>query len=366
MKKSAIYILLSLFLTLTVIWIVKNGFVREPENPQYESSPMITDNIWDQHLPQSIEERIFREPLERVHRISLEEHGIFKASSLATDEKDYLAIYDYGYHQVFLFDINDNYSVRTLGDGPGRGPREFINPTDLAFDEEGNLWVADPKLARISGYTPGDKLIKNLNPDKVLPFRIVARKSDLIILAGSSASGGTIFQYDFEGRHMRTFERSSTKNQANSLLTSGDLAVSSGNVYYALSNVGIIRKYDADMNLVYSRGTIEPVEPARVESIDLPILGDAVGHRIAEDSKIASLDVAATEDYLYVLFSGTKYGAYFLLDVYNPLNGNYLFSYELDYPAGRIVVLKGILWVYDYIDRVPHLSGYRLPSLTDS
>lgn len=295
-----------------------------------------------------------------IHRISLEKNEIFRSGILTTDQNRYLALYDYGHHQVFLFDSWNNYAISTIGDGAGKGPREFINPTDLTFDTNGILWIADPKLARISSFYTDDKLISIFNPEKVSPFRMVARNTDLIILASSSTIGGIFFQYDYDGRFVRTFEQSTTTSIANSLLSEGNIAASQDEIYYSLRHAGIIRKYDANLNLAYSRSTIDPVEPAQVETVALPILGDAVGHRVVKDSRVAALDIAATEEHLYVLFSGTEYAAYFYLDVYDLQSGDYLLTHRLEHPASNIAILNDVVWVKDYVDSVPHLSGYRL------
>lgn len=361
MKK--LIVLLSSLLGLLVLgyFLLKNEAVPHATgNSLNIKTAMSTENLWNNAVPQSAEKRVFRTLPDLVHRISLEEHEIFEPTTLTTGLGRYLALYDYGHHQVFLFDTREGYSLRTLGDGSGKGPREFINPTDLAFDGEETLWIADPKLARITGFTAEDELTSNLHLEDVLPFRIAVRESDLIVLAATSTSEGYFFQFDLNGNFIRSIEHLSENTQLNSLLTEGDISASYDEIYYTLRHAGIIRKYDADLNLVYTRGTIDPVEPAQVETVPLPILGDAVGHRIAEDSRVAALDIAATEEYLYVLFSGAEYAAYFYLDVYDLQSGDYLHTHKLEHPANEMAILNDVVWVKEYVDRVPHLSGYRL------
>lgn len=362
MKKSILLYSILLFsvVALSILYVARQ--TSDQSKTQYSTevqSIKDSDNPWRNAEPQIVHDRTYGGKLELVHRIPLEENGIYRPAGLVTDNRRYLAIYDYGIHKIFLIDIENGYTIRTIGDGQGKGPREFVNPTSLGFDINGNIWIADPKQARISQFSINDELISILNMEQVSPFRIAVRQADLIVLATTSTPGGFFHQLNFEGIPIKVFDQLNNKTARTSLLYEGEITEQSEEIYYALRHASIIRKYDANLDLLYSRQTLDVITTPKIESVSLPILGDAVGHRVAQDSEVAALDITASPDKLYILYSGTKYHAYFNIDVYNTTQGDYLYSYQLDHPASELQLMGNTVWVKEFIDQVPYLSGYR-------
>lgn len=64
---------------------------------------------------------------------------------------DYVAVADTGNDCVRVYD-HDGLLISTIG-GPGTDPARFHRPLDVAFDEEGHLWVADSGNHRIQRVT---------------------------------------------------------------------------------------------------------------------------------------------------------------------------------------------------------------------
>lgn len=72
-------------------------------------------------------------------------------------------VYDYGDQAVKAFALDGMLRWRFGRDG--RGPGEFVNPTDLQLDREGRLWIADPATSRVTVVSAGGRLIRTVQTE---------------------------------------------------------------------------------------------------------------------------------------------------------------------------------------------------------
>jgi sugar lactone lactonase YvrE len=63
-------------------------------------------------------------------------------------------------NRIQVFDLDGRFQF-TIGKA-GRGDGEFDQPEDLAFDAEGNLWVADGDNHRVQVFTKDGKFLRKI------------------------------------------------------------------------------------------------------------------------------------------------------------------------------------------------------------
>jgi sugar lactone lactonase YvrE len=78
----------------------------------------------------------------------------------AVSPKRELYVTDQRGNKIEVFDL-DGKHLRTVG-GPGAGPGLFDQPEDLAFDADGNLWVADGDNHRVQVLTPDGRFLREI------------------------------------------------------------------------------------------------------------------------------------------------------------------------------------------------------------
>lgn len=325
---------------------------------EIESTEIIeSKKIFNKIEDQDAKKRVFKGSPELLKRIKLEDHDIFQPSLLSAAPEDYIAFYDYSAHKIVTYNVNMG-AINLLGEGLGGGPKEFRNPLGLMFDGQGNIWVADPKQARLTKWGVNGEILASFSTDKVIPSRLVVTPERIITLSNTIRPKGVFVMYDSLGKKMGSFEKIDSDIRYGSFLIDGYLARGDNNeIFWGSSYYGMIRKYDKSGELLFSRSTIEKITELEFENVNIAGLGK--GFRTSEDSKNAVREMAFKDGNLFVLFSGTKYAAKYL-DVYDSKNGDYKFSFQLDQSTIDMEIQDEKIWVIEYFESTRHLSCYQL------
>lgn len=321
--------------------------------------PLLTSasGSWDRE-PQKSDERIFINQPERLHQINLTELEIFGPMIMRLADDGGIALYDYATSNGYYLPQNNYSSPVAIGDGKGGGPREFVNPTDIAFDNEGNIWIADPRQGRISIWDRDGDLLRTINPAPRQPHRIALSANRCIIFG--SGTDHTLFKItDIDGNKIDTIESIGSDMSGWIFTYEGYLTSYRRGFVYTGLWYGIIRKYTEDGELVYSRGTIDPVGPAEPEHRTIE------GTRVVmapRDAAIATLSNTIANDMLYLLSIDNNDRKTRMIDVYDLAAGDYRYSIPLPERTRSIGIAGDILYSLEEREEEPLyvISVYRL------
>ncbi|MCP4727602.1 MAG: 6-bladed beta-propeller [bacterium] len=129
-----------------------------------------------------------------------ENYLFYMPSDIASDQDGNLYILDSGNHRIQIFYPDGNYAG-TIGE-EGQGPGEFKYPCSLDIDENGSLYVSDQGNFRIQILDPGGRSLKTIRMSEGVgsirilnPERIMLGSSGGVlgqIIGGSSAGDKTV------------------------------------------------------------------------------------------------------------------------------------------------------------------------------
>ncbi len=105
-------------------------------------------------------------------------------SDVALDEDGNIYILDSGNHRIQKFSPDGKY-LATLG-RKGQGPGEFVYPESIDIDESGNILVSDPNNQRIQVLTPEGKEARTIRMiDEQPGIMRLTRSGRMVMAAGS-------------------------------------------------------------------------------------------------------------------------------------------------------------------------------------
>lgn len=315
-----------------------------------------TSGTWEREL-QDPGKRIFVNAPERISQINLTELEIFGPVIMSTASDGGIALFDYATHTGYFLHPGDHELPVQIGDGKGGGPREFVNPTDIAFDSDGNIWIADTRQGRISVWDRYGNLLQTINPAPRRPHRITITKNRCIIFG--MGSDHSVFKImDTRGNKIKNIENIGSDAMGWVMKYEGSLTSESDAFIYTGVWYGIIRKYNEGGELVYSRGTIEPVGPAELEYRNVDGTRGVLAPR---DVPIATLSSTIANDNLYLLSIDNKDRKTRMIDVYELATGDYRYSIPVPGRTRSIGVAGDIFYSLEEQDEEPFyvISVYR-------
>lgn len=273
--------------------------------------------------------------LELVREIVMANDAWFENYLFAVNDRTSdIAVYSYGAGSIGLVggggregELSARRTYEGYSDGLG-------NPTDITFDPEGNVWLADPILNTVTVYSPGLELLRrdrfrspgveelSVSPDfHVLQFE------------RSGPDGGLLKVIDrTAGRRETSFGRLPPEMTEPMILISHTVVSDEEFVYTGNSHSGVIAKYDRRGRLAYSIPTVEPVETAEVDRREISILEGILSislEKVRDTSRRAVIDMDINDSLLLVLFSGSGGRAGRLLDIYEKETGIYRDTIDL-------------------------------------
>lgn len=230
----------------------------------------------------------------------------------------------------------DGKFLRAYGDEID-GPDAFINPTGFALDAGGNLWVCDIKQQRIEVFN-SDGTKRTITPQNTT-YRIAAIGDRMITMVTPLHS--KLFEtYDLSGQPVKSFGELLADQIDKGIILDGDIAADTQNhgIIYGGRYLGILGAYDADGKQRFLVQTIDNVAQPNVLDIE--------GRRkIKPTTPKPILSLSVLDKELYVLSGANTDGSGGkVMDIYDRLDGHYLYSWEL--PANAQEVVVGSTYVY--------------------
>lgn len=321
-----------------------------------------SQNDWSSE-PQTTKTIIFKDSLVLEKKINLEEREIFTLRLIDIDTKGNIVGFGFSHYNIFYFNIANNYEQITIGDGRGGGPKEFRGVFDLKFSKSGDIWVSDKDQYRLSRWSSSGKLIKNIVLSKnIQPTRIaVCPNSSIYILSRSYNKNGILHRVTDEGKLILTFQQLDTELARSPFYFDGQMACYNENLFFAGQYNEFFRKYDKNGTLEFSKSIVgfEPNNKIIEESKN----GKVLRRTLSDEAKQASGDIYYNNGKVWIGYSGKKDGWLYRIDVYDPENGSYIYSYPLKIPAKEFAINGNKVAVLEYAGKpgTVNLAIYTLP-----
>lgn len=299
-------------------------------------------------IEQQADRRTYMEAFDRtpVHQIDLEELELYRPEIIDADSKGNLAIFDYSQFKIFYFPNDFSGAYTTFGSGKGRGPDEFINPTDLKFDEKGNVWLIDPSQARLTIWSSNGDILKTVTPKPVIPERLAISQTSYGILSNSYRSEGLLYLFDRSTDQSFGFQQIDDSELRDDIFaTSGFLSMNEERLVFAGFNIGFIRTYDEKGELITARKTIR--DPG-YQKANVTVDGNETTWTRPDKMTYATMALEVDDKYIYSLYLGKSKGWCRVIDVYLVSNGDYSHSIKLTNQAIDLMVSEDYFIIREY------------------
>ncbi len=277
--------------------------------------------------PQKIKDRTFK-PLQAIKEFSLEmEDGLLRPFRVKVDRSEFLYIYDFGDKCIKKFS-SDGKFIQKFGKGIGQGPGEFINPTDFAIKDNGEIWVCDSAFSYVTIFDVDGNFIKSYRTNNP-PHRIgLFSTGEYLVIPSFSSDSLSFLKYDQNGEQLSTFTLpppwAEKEVESAFLKMDGWLSIDNNdNIYYAFAKVGLLASFSRDGNLRFLGETIDRIPPPEV----IRLKG---GAKIDPKSPWSALSLSTLGSEIYILsHAGSKNRKGMVLDVYSSHDGSYIHSFEI-------------------------------------
>jgi hypothetical protein len=250
---------------------------------------------------------------------------------------------------IFIFDYGDLYLkkfslegtlIKKYGNGRGKNPGEFGNPSDFVVTEDGFIWIADPVNRVISSFNPEGCLIHYIRTISK-PYRLLWKydTEEIIVMP---ESGENLFEvYNLKGEHTDSFGKLIKNQKENFLVLDGYITSLDSNCFlYAPLYAGFILSYSKDKRLNFY---IQMIEPKPLPKIIKNISGQ---RHVERNTYYATLCVNSVGNEVFILSEyESEKKPNRTIDVYSSKTGFYLYSIHPPEPSSYVFVTKNYLYI---------------------
>lgn len=299
-----------------------------------EKNKTIGADFFEKEL-QSVKNRSIVKTLGSINKQSMDSLGLFQTSMLKQSNTHlYLNDNSSKKKKIAYIDKENLNLVKSTVLTEGKGPGEVlgINAFDVSSQ---HIAVLDSKASKIvilnrKGEYDSELIIENVIPS------YVALLNDNSILVFSSTTGGYMFrEYNFDGALQNEFVKQQKEESFNSMKYTGHLQVHDSDIYFLGYGESILKKYEQQGNLLFSRSTID--NWSSENNYEKSNTGDFKVQRFTEEAKYAFTDFTVWDEYLITIPHHNMDPKYRYLDVYYAINGDYLGTFKIEGFALEVV-----------------------------
>lgn len=270
------------------------------------------------------QDRSFKDiELKLIADITLADHDLFKVHSLEINDIGDIVFFDFGENRIVKTQV-DNLIFELLGNGKGRGPKEFVQVMDVKITNR-EILLSDREKSKIIIWNLNGEFKKEVKLEGrfIKPSRVaICNDMNSIYLLSSQYSPDGIFHfYDKDFNRINSFEEIENPDYRLPYYTDGNLTCDKKrNLYYAPRYVNSIKSFN-------SKGE---------ENFDIPVFNFKSNDKImekkgrwfspAKDVRRASGDIYVLDERLIVGYSDSKYIESKFIDIYDKNNGEYKYS----------------------------------------
>jgi hypothetical protein len=253
---------------------------------------------------------------------------LYRLTLLGVDKNQEIYVLDYGDMKVKKFS-RDGRFLGFIGKGKGKGPGEFVNPTDLGIDTLFNIWVSDAATGLLTCFDQRGNVVKTFRL-KSVPFRVSLRENQEFIIQRPAGSDHLFELYDSTGNFKFSFGRGIIPEQSQSpILINGYMASSGSFLYFSFKYFGFIMCFDLDRRRI--QYLVKTVDDIPTPKVDTRRVGDALVMKIASETPVASSGISLGEGKIFIKASArlASFEHVTIIDSYSRKDGRYLYSFKI-------------------------------------
>ena len=277
-------------------------------------------------VEQGVKERAFKDA--DCRKIFTTSESLFIPTKVKV-KNNLLYVLDFGDLKVKRFSPYGKF-LEMYGKGKGKGPGEFLNPTDFVVDDNLNIWVNDPYLMSIT-VIGADNSIRKTFRAKNMSMKICLAKERVILMRAISLE--YLFDiYSYNGDYLYSIGSNLLPEQSNpgfSLLLGGDIDCDSEFLYGAFDRLNYLFGINLkDGGLKFLVKTIDDITPPKIKVIDTK---DGPIYKVEEDREFSALSMNLVGNEIFIT-SGKNWksrDSVTYVDVYSSVDGRYLYSFKI-------------------------------------
>ena len=209
---------------------------------------------------------------------------------------------------------------------------EFHSLTDIAFDQNGGVWVADNSSRQIVVFNR-ERMVNRTIPTSVGPFRLVNNR-DAILLMIPYPHQAPFARLNLAGKTQKLFGKLATNQHEGILALSGWIeSTNDGGFLYVSEYTGAIARYTNQDQPVYFRSAIDPENLPRVLTNSRGFI------YVDREAPSKAFNISVDDTRIYVLAPAQiglkKIGA---IDAYDTASGSYLHSLHIPEACEQAIV----------------------------
>lgn len=308
----------------------------------------------------------------------LDNHNIFYPHAMTVNKQMDIAMMAWGSRKVYYFKSGKLKNSIKINTNRGRGPGEYESPFDMYLGENNMLWVADIDLRKIDIWELKSNKLKHtfslnnrfIKPDQIASCNVNnSNNTILYVLSTQYGNGydnkeGILHKYEFQNGELvlsNTFQRISKDDERYPYVLTGDIICNyEGDLIYSGDFTGTLRKYD-------SAGNIEFFRTASDILVEEPLfinLNDGMTRFNPDAPRINGEVFLNNSNLLLVSRSRNVDRDIYGVDVYSFITGDYIFSFEIPFPAKEIYVQNNKLISIEFNPKEGHdLKVYTIEGL---
>lgn len=235
---------------------------------------------------------------------------------------------DYRNGVLVSLDPDNPEQVEAIGNGPGDGPGEVERIGGFALHEN-QLVVIDSRLLKIMQWNyPGGELITENTIEEYRPDHLVSLGNGRFVTSSYSQDSALFYVIDASGKPVASAADSSSHVE-HPMQTSGYLTSGEDAFFFAGYSEPMIRKYNRDGELLFSRALIKNFDTSE-QYTERSFEGGGTAWGFSEDARFSALHVQYHAGYIFVaVYHNDQEGDHFI-DIYDSENGDYTGSWLLD------------------------------------
>jgi len=275
---------------------------------------------------QKAKERIWKDiHAEKVFSVfSTDSSRLYSLGLVKLDRMENIYVLDYGDVSVKKFSPGGRL-LKTFGNGRGRGPGQFINPTDFTVDSESRVFICDPKTAAVSVFS-GDGSLQKTHSLSGAPYRICFIREGAFITELVGVTNHWFEMYDTNGNLISSFGKNIIPGESKfPILLAGSLASDGQSLLHAFSRLGCFFSFSLTAReLGFAAKTIDTLPPPRIK-----VSRDRKAMWIDKSSPVSVTSISVDDTSIFTSCGSPPNGEHSTIDVYSIRDGSYLYSFRI-------------------------------------
>ncbi len=277
---------------------------------------------------QQLNDRVFLGELKPVKSQNLDSLDII-ASSFLKSNHDHLFLSSGRLKKIFVIDKEDLSRDYTISIDEGRGPGEVVGFNDFDVSSNFIAIVDNPGLKILILDAKGNFVNEYFPKEGARPARVALVGDDNILVYTPITPEFLFNTSDLEGNTISGFSKLGDLAGHNALKYTGRVVVKNNHLYFAGRSESILKKYNIDGDLIFSRTTVDDW-PDNINYVVFEAGEGQIGTSYSEGALFAFNNFDVWDNFIVTIPHHNGDPDYKYLDIYSRSDGNYLGTLTTD------------------------------------